>query len=185
MIWFTDSKRSPLCKTLSNELLGKSDFGDWANQNVIRFRVDQSALASTDVKMDAEVAAASHVLAMKSKYKVKGSPTILLLSPRGNQIARYRGYKPGTSATLWGQLKYSVGIGNKEYQDWLKSLQKQGYRIWRDQNNRQILAKLVKYNQGELSLIEPDGGQLQTKEKSLSAEDRAWIAAEKKKRGIE
>jgi hypothetical protein len=46
-----------------------------------------------------------------------------------------------------------------------------------------VYAKLARYSGGEMILIEPDGKRLKALEKNLSGVDRAWIAAEKAKRG--
>ena len=185
LIWFTDSVRSPLCKHLSEELFGQAEFGDWARDHTIRLMVDQSSLMARGEKYDKEVTAQDYVETMKKKYKALGAPTVIILSPQGELLGKYRGYTKGQSEFFWGQLKHSVSVGESEYQSWMKKLEKQGYRRWHDKRDRTLVARLVSYQKGEMVMVEPDGNRFRTKESSLSSEDQDWIIEEKKKRGIQ
>ena len=185
MIWFTDSARSPLCKALSEELFGRVEFGDWAREHTIRLMVDQSALMARGEKYDNEVSAQEYVEQMKKKYKALGSPVVVILSPRGEVLGKYRGYTKGQSEFVWGQLKYAVNVGENDYQTWMKKLEKQGHRRWHDKQGRTLVARLVSYHDGEMIMVEPDGNRFRTKELNWSKEDQEWIAAEKNKRGIQ
>jgi len=184
MIWFTDSARSPLCKTLSEELFGRGEFGDWARDHTIRLMVDQSALMARGEKYDKEVSSQEYVEQMKKKYKALGTPVVVLLSPRGEVLGKYRGYIKGQSEFFWGQLNHAVNVGQSDYQDWMKKLEKQGYRRWHDKQGRTLVARMISYQQGEMIMVEPDGNRFRTKEHSLSEEDQKWIVAEKNQRGI-
>lgn len=185
LIWFTDSARSPICKTLTSELFGKADFGDWAHEHTVRLIVDQSAMMARGEKFDKEVSAQEYVQQMKKKYKALGVPTVIMLSPKGEVLAKYRGFTKGQGEFFWGQLKHSVNVGESEYQTWMGKLEKQGYRRWQSQQGQSLVARLVSYHKGEMIMVEPDGNRFRTKESSLSRSDKDWIAAEKKKRGIE
>jgi thioredoxin-related protein len=185
MIWFTDQARNPQAKKQNEELFSKQDFGNWAKDNILRLMVDESALVSTGLKMDGQVVSANHVIAMKKKYKILGAPNIVILSPTGQVLTKLRGYKTGTATTLWGQIKFNVGVGNTQYTAWLKSMEKLGFRVWQDRQNRKVVAKLLHYSKGQLVMIEPDGNRFRTDENKLCADDQAWIAQEKQKRGIE
>jgi hypothetical protein len=68
---------------------------------------------------------------------------------------------------------------------WRAGLEKKGYREWRDRKDHRFFAKLTSYSKGSLMLIEPDGSRARTREASLSDKDRAWIAEQKKLRGLE
>jgi thioredoxin-related protein len=185
LIWFTDSVRSPICKTLSEELFGQAEFGDWARDHTVRLIVDQSALMARGEKYDKEVSAQEYVEQMKKKYKALGSPTVIMLSPKGEVLAKYRGFKKGQGEFFWGQLKHSVNVGTEEYQVWMKKLEKQGYRRWESNKGQMLVARLISYHKGEMVMVEPDGNRFRTKESSLSRVDQEWIVTEKKKRGIE
>ena len=59
-----------------------------------------------------------------------------------------------------------------------------GYRAWKGQNDQVVFARLARYSEGNLTLIEPNGGKIQTQEIRLSSTDQKWLDAEKKKRGL-
>jgi thioredoxin-related protein len=185
LIWFTDSQRSPYCKTLSKELFGKTEFGDWAKEHTIRVIVDESALAPRGEKNNEEVIAKENVDAMKKRYKAIGNPLLIVLSPKGESLGRFAGYKTGDADFLWGKLKYAVNVGESNYGDWVKSMEKRGYRQWQDRTNRKVIAKLVSYYQGKLIFVEPDGNRFKAEESNLSDSDQSWISTEKKKRNIQ
>lgn len=185
MIWFTDSARSPLCKTLSEELFGKKEFGEWAGDNVVRLVVDQSAMMARGEKYDKEVSAQQYVAEMKKKYKALGAPTVIMLSPKGEKLAKYTGFKKGQGEFFWGQLKHSSSVGKEEYSVWMKKLEKQSYRRWTDRDGRTLVARLISYHQGSMVMVEPDGNRFRTKESQLCDADQTWILDEKKKRGIQ
>ena len=84
-----------------------------------------------------------------------------------------------------GQLKYSVMLGENEYQTCMKILEQRGIRLWNDKQGRTLVARLVSYHDGEMIMVEPDGNRFRTKELNWSKEDQEWIAAEKNKRGIQ
>ena len=184
LIWFTDSVRSPICKRLSEELFGVAEFGDWARENTVRLIVDQSALMARGEKYDNEVSAQEYVEQMKKKYRAIGTPQVVMLSPQGEVLGRYRGYNKGQAEFFWGQLKHAVNVGRSGYDEWMKKLEKQGYRRWEGPDGRTLVARLVAYHQGQMVMVEPDGNRFRTKESSLSKQDQAWVAAEKQKRGI-
>jgi protein disulfide-isomerase len=191
LIWFTDSLRSSPCKTLDRELFSTPDFEKWAEKNLVRLRVDANIDAAVRGKkfedrsdeMDFKSRAAEQVKKLKKRYRVFGNPTLVVLSPQGEVISRYRGYRRGNSDFLWGQIKSALISGEKSYASWRKRLEKQGYREWRDRRGRKVFAKLIAYQNGELLLIEPGGQRARTREKRLSDADRLWI--EQKKREAE
>ncbi|MBN8457954.1 MAG: thioredoxin family protein [Verrucomicrobia bacterium] len=184
LIWFTDSQSSPLCKALNQELFSSPKFEEWANEKLVRLKVDASFRArdkdlSIDEAQTLELDAKHYREALKKRYKVLGHPTLIMLKPSGEVLARYAGYKRGTSETLWGQLKHSESVSTRAYQEWRAGLEKKGYRDWRDPKDRKIFAKLVSYQNGELVLIDPDGTRFRTSEAKLSDADQQWIAAQK------
>ncbi len=190
LIWFTDSERSPKCKTLSRELFSTKKFEKWAQENVIRLQVDPS----TDIsEMNLSLAQQETMLSelrtyvnrLKKKYRVMGTPSLVLLSPSGAVTGRYRGYQKGESEFTWGLIKQGVVSANHSYKAWRKDLEKRGYREWTDRRGRTVFAKLVQYDKGTLTLIEPDGARSETHESKLSSRDKEWIAEQKEKRGIQ
>jgi len=190
LIWFTDSNRSPTCKRLSGELFSTREFNDWAEDNLVRLRVDLFIRATTGNReyedsfdqMDEESKIGDYVERLKKRYKVLGCPTLVMLTPQGELIERYRGYKGGNHEFVWGQLKSAVAAGQKSHASWRKRLEKRGYRDWTGRrNNLRIFAKLLAYRDGDLLLVEPGGQRVKTNERRLSDGDRLWIEEGKRK----
>ncbi|MEO5913375.1 MAG: thioredoxin family protein [Luteolibacter sp.] len=190
LIWFTDSQSSPMCKAISQELFATNDFGDWATENLVRLRVD-SFVKITDQDMsiddakDRELRIVDYNNQLKKRYKIMGYPSLIVISPSGEVVGRYRGYKRGDAQFVWGQLKQAQAVSDASYKGWRTGMEKKGYREWSDRRDRKVFAKLVSYSKGELVLIEPDGGRARTKEASLSDKDKAWIAEQKKLRNLQ
>lgn len=187
LIWFTDPKSAP-GKALSEELFSRADFGSWADEKLIRLRVDSNPSVEMDslaAQEDKAIRLKNSASEMKKRYKVLGHPTLLLLNPSGEVIGRYRGYKRGQADFTWGLLKQGEVVSSTAYEKWRKDLEKKGYREWQDTRGRKVFAKLLSYRQGTLVLIEPDGLRSQTKEERLSSQDREWIAQQKMLRGIQ
>jgi thioredoxin-related protein len=193
LIWFTDSQSSPMCKAVSQELFSTNDFGTWATENIVRLKVD-SFVSRDDVKdMDVDGAndfrarVRDYTTQLKKRYKIMGYPSMVMVSPSGEVVGRYRGYKRGDAQFLWGQFKHSSEVSYQSIKGWHSSLEKKGYREWKDRKDRKIFAKLTSYSSGSgvLTFIEPDGTRSRTTESKLSDTDRAWITEQKKLRKIE
>jgi thioredoxin-related protein len=193
LIWFTDSKGSPMCKALSQELFNLPDFNQWAGEKLVRLRVDSNYSASDfvknpDISLDEkgtrEVDAKRYVERLKKQYKVLGQPTLIMVHPDGSVIGRYRGYQRGQGDYTWGLLKQGETVFQNSYRKWRTGLESKGYREWSDRNGRKVFAKLARYSGGYLILIEPDGTRCKTSEAKLSDNDRQWIADQKKLRGL-
>lgn len=179
LIWFTDSKSSPTCKQLSNEVFSVKQFENWADENVVRLRIDSYVRDDNEDRLDRKI---EYVKNLKERYKVLGSPVVLMLSPRGTVFGRYVGYKSGSADFYFGRLKQSHHVSMSDYGEWKESMEKRGYRVWHDNRGRTVFAKLLRYSNGQLLLVEPDGRKSRTTEKKLSPEDRQWLENEKAKR---
>jgi thioredoxin-related protein len=189
LIWFTDSARSPMCKALSEELFKNPEFEQWASEKIIRLRVDANVVVddpdlSLGEKETRLVELKRYVARMKKQYKVLGQPVMVMLNPAGEVIGRYRGYKRGDADFTWGLIKQGEAASAHALKDWRASMEAKGYREWSDLKDRKVFAKLVRYSQGTLTLIEPDGTRSRTHENRLSDKDRAWIAEQKRLRGL-
>ena len=190
LIWFTDSESSPMCKALYQELFSVNDFGTWAAEKLIRLKVD-AYVKITDPDMslgtaeDRRIRVMSYNAEIKKRYKVMGFPSMVMVSPNGEVVGRYRGYKRGGAEYLWGQLKHAEAVSSTATEGWRKGLEKKGYREWQDRKERKVFAKLVSCSKGALILIEPDGTRSRTTEEKLCDEDRSWIADQKKIRNLQ
>ncbi len=191
LIWFTDSARSPMCKAIASELFSTSAFDKWAEENVVRLRVDANVAAakSPGMSMDewnnAKSDIGNYVKLLKKRYKVLGHPSVLMLNPSGEVIGRYRGYKRGEADYFWGLIKQGQVASESAYQGWRKGLEAKGYRDWEGTGGRKVFAKLAAYSKGNLILVEPGGERFKTNESRLSGADRKWIENQKAMRGIQ
>lgn len=186
LIWFTDAKSAP-SKALSEELFSRADFGEWANEKLIRLKVDANPTVEMDSlgeQQDKKITLFNEAVAIKKRYKVLGHPTLLLLSPSGQVMGRYRGYTRGNADFTWGLIKQGEVASNATYSKWRKDLENKGYREWQDNRGRKVFAKLLSYHEGDLIFIEPDGLRSKTKESRLSSQDQDWIKQQKMLRGI-
>ncbi len=190
LIWFTDSQSSPMCKALSEELFSTNEFGGWATDKLVRLKVDAN-VEFDDRDMDLVQKGnkiydiKNYNAELKKRYKVMGYPSLMMLSPSGEVVGRYRGYKRGESEFLWGQLKHAEAVASEAYRGWRVGLEKRGYREWQDRKERKVFARLTSYSNGTLTLIEPDGTRSRTQEVNLSDKDRGWIAEQKKLRKLQ
>ncbi len=187
LIWFTDLRRSPRCRQLEKELFAQAKFQTWASENLIRARVDESMEfddenLSLDQEQTLRVEFAKYVRKLKNHYKVLGYPSLVMIDPQGRVVGHYRGYKSGEEDLTWGRLRQGVAASAAANKVWRQSLESRGYREWRDLQGRKLLAKLTRYIDGTLHLVEPDGTRSKVHERMLSAADRRWIEAEKAKR---
>ncbi len=172
MMWFTRSKNSPLCNVLSRELLATREFDEWAGQNVIRLRIDSNIKErDTGKRRDKE----REIAALKKRYSASGTPAMVMLSPRGTEFGKYRGYDPGEPDFYFGRLKNSQRVAQEDHASWKSDMERKGYRLWHDARGRTVYAKVLRYKDGTIWLGEPDGKKSKTKVSKLSTEDKLYI----------
>lgn len=187
LIWFSDTRTSPMCKAISQELFATNDFGNWATEKLVRLKVD-AVINVDDVEGDTEtrrIQILNFNAAIKKRYKVSGYPALVMLSPSGEVVGHYRGYKRGEGLLLWGKLKHAEAVAAESHKGWRGGLEKKGYREWQDRKERKVFARLTSYSDGKLALLEPDGTRSQTSEAKLSDADQQWIAEQKKLRQLQ
>lgn len=187
LIWFTDTRSSPLCAYLSAEVFSKKEFSKWAEQEVVRLRLDFNVKGESRGQghsaMDDKLRKEDYLEVLKKRYKVLGLPMVLLMAPDGTVTSRYRGYQKTYHDFYLSRLQNDVKIAKSHHEKWRSKMGRRGYREWNDNKGRTVFAKLSRYSGGEMILVEPDGKRLKALEKNLSSSDRAWIAEEKAKRG--
>jgi thioredoxin-related protein len=180
LIWFTDSRFSPICRRLSEELFSTPVFESWASGNLVRLRAD-SSVPERESNTALGIRKVDYVKKLKKRYGVHGHPTVLILSPGGEVQARYRGYKPGDHDYYWARMKQAVIKAQKAYGAWREKYESRGYRLWTSRDGRKTFAKLYRFRPGSVTLIDPDGKRGTTSFKRLCDADQAWILLQKKK----
>lgn len=93
---FTGSDWCGFCIALDNEVFDTSKFKTWARQNVVLVKVDFPRGKKLSDKVRTQNAG------LKEKYmKSGGYPTVVIIDPDGKEIARKRGYRPGTGPAAY------------------------------------------------------------------------------------
>ena len=189
LMWFTRtaSPASPICARLQREVFGKLDFGNWANEELVRLKVDISGGSEQSGRIQGDlVKKRKFAEKLKKQYRVLGYPTVILLQPDGSVYLRERGFKKGGKKEFWNKLKDAVLTIDHNRGVWERNLAKKGYRNWvGKKTERVIFAKLGRFHEksGTVILVEPNGNQIKTSVKTLSNDDRGWLKAEKKRLG--
>lgn len=93
MAFFTGSDWCGWCKKLKSEVLDTKDFLAWAKDKVILLELDYPH----NVKQSDAVKKQN--MALQSKYRIQGFPTVLFLKADGKVIGQY-GYDEG-GAKVW------------------------------------------------------------------------------------
>ncbi|MDP0492562.1 MAG: hypothetical protein Q7Q71_16065 [Verrucomicrobiota bacterium JB023] len=190
LLWFTDTPGerrvgSPSSMQLERELFARKEFGEWAEENLLRLKLDFNVENRNSVeptKKTLAIRQEKYLESLKDRFNVRGFPSLIVLGSDGSSATHIRGYRSGDSEYIWGRLRTAVQVASKRQQKYEAKLARKGYRHWTGENDVSLFARLASYQKGELVLVGPDGARYKTKESSLSAEDRAWIEAEKAKR---
>lgn len=180
LIWFTDSKSSPICSKLSAEFLAVPEFADWASENIIRLKLDQSMRLK---ERSASIKRENQLKKLADKYNARGKPTLVILTADGQVVDTLKGYVSGTQETLKKTLVNDLRVAVKRFKETKEKLRAQGFRDWTSRNGKnKLFAKLYNYqNSGNMRLQEPNGNILPAHIKYFSPQDVSWIEQEKKK----
>ena len=179
LIWFTDSRRSAICKRLDAEVLNTHEFKNWSEDNVVKLRVD---LSPREINRDLRDQKIKYAQALRKKFNISGSPYILVMDFEGQAFGRYKGYRANDASFYLGRLKQAAKTINEGYFDWAPKMEKRGYRNWEGSNGVELFAKLLRYSDGRLQVVEPNGRKTIFSESNLSSSDRKWIQKQKESR---
>jgi len=101
LVNFTGSDWCQWCIKLSDEVFSKSEFEDYAEDNLILVRLD----FPRNIEQSAETKLYNNQLAQR--YGVQGFPTILLFNSQGQMVLQ-TGYQPGGPVSYVNHLKNSL-----------------------------------------------------------------------------
>lgn len=182
LMFFTSSKNSSSSATIKRELFAAHDFTAWAKENVIRLRIDVDGGSMERGRLsESTIKRRNYAQKLKKQFHVLGYPTVVILQPDGSVYSQERGYSRGEKNELWGKLKNARLTIEHNHEIWKRRMEKKGYRDWTGKNERVVFAKLLRYHEGKMILVEPDGNRVKTSTLGLSSKDRAWIITEKEK----
>ena len=92
---FTGSDWCGFCKKQHAEVFDTDTFKAWAKDNAVLLTVDFPARKRQDAatkKQNAE---------LKAKFGVRGYPTIIFMTTKGDELGRFVGYPPGSGPEAW------------------------------------------------------------------------------------
>ena len=95
---FTGSDWCSWCKKLDDEVFSKKEFSDYAKLNLVLVQVDFPA----QKKLAADLVKAND--ALKTKYKITGYPTLIVLKSDGTVVWNQVGYMEGGPAAVIAKL---------------------------------------------------------------------------------
>lgn len=95
---FTGSDWCPPCKKQAAEVFGAQEFKDFAAKQLVLLQLDfpRSKPLSDGVKAQNNE--------LKTKFGIKGFPTVIMLDGDGKELARWVGYGGGGPAGLIGKI---------------------------------------------------------------------------------
>lgn len=97
-LFFTGSDWCGWCKRLDAEILGTSEFQEYARENLILVKLDFPQSIPQSAQLKAQNAELSQ------KYKIEGFPTVVVLNASGRTVGR-TGYTRGGPSPFIAQLK--------------------------------------------------------------------------------
>ncbi len=95
---FTGSDWCPPCKKQAAEVFGTQEFKDYAAKQLVLLQLDypRSKPLSDEVKAQNNE--------LKTKFAIKGYPTVIMLDGEGKELARWVGYGGGGPAPLIAKI---------------------------------------------------------------------------------
>ncbi|MCX7819775.1 MAG: thioredoxin family protein [Kiritimatiellae bacterium] len=102
LVDFSGSDWCGWCIKLDEEVFSKKAFKDYANENLVLVLLDFPRRKELPKKTREQNEA------LLKKFGVRGFPTVLILNPKGEEVAR-TGYKPGGAEAYVEHLKELIG----------------------------------------------------------------------------
>jgi thioredoxin-related protein len=92
LILFTGSDWCPPCKKLHSAIFHSKEFEEWAKDNLIMVLADFPRMSKNQLPKEQRIKNEN----LAKKYKIRGLPTVLLLSNYGKILDRKTGYRGET-----------------------------------------------------------------------------------------
>ena len=191
---FSGSDWCGWCIKLDNEVFSRNDFEKYAKQELVCVLLDfprGKSLKKSLAEQNKELAA---------KYKVSGFPTVVVLDPGGDVVAR-TGYREGgakeyvrylqgvidphrkknnvpaaTSTPTGRQTKPALSLLSAQRPEPLARDENREVRTWTSKSGASLAASLLEEQSVSVVLRKEDGSIVKIPTTRLSDEDRAYIA---------
>jgi len=191
LVDFTGSDWCGWCIKLDEEVFSKKDFREYAEKNLVCVSLDfprRTALKQSLKEQNDQLAA---------KYSVRGFPTVLILSPSGDTVAR-TGYKDGGAGKYVEHLKSFIDphraknkvpepVSETQARPARPAARSAANAIPRDENREvrtwtskagvSVKASLLEEKGPYLVLKKEDGSQVQILAAQVSAQDGEYVSS--------
>jgi thioredoxin-related protein len=155
-----------LSQQLEATLLILPEFRKTVEKDFVLLRIDYS---------DSDTARSAYYQGLKTRFKVRGFPTLIATLPNGHEVLRCTGYQPEWKSRYLTNIKSCIENSAKMKEHRRKQMQTTGYRLWTDKNGAEVFAKLNKVDANQLTLTSEWGDEFHTFSTRLSDADQAWI----------
>jgi protein disulfide-isomerase len=168
---FSGSDWCHWCMKLDEEVFSEKEFEKFAENTLVCVLLDSPRGIRRSSKRSADIAS------MKSRFQVRGFPTIILVDADEEEIGRL-GYKPGGAEPYVERLREMMGPHmDLEAAENEIAAETSKYRTWTSKSGSTISAELVENSGGWIKLRKEDGAMLRIEVESLSKSDREFIGS--------
>ena len=170
LVLFTHHMSQP-AQSMENTFLLTPEFREIAEKEFVLLRLDYS---------DEDTARSDFYRDFKKRLKANGYPTLIATSPDGTELMKLSGYKTDWQPRHLQSLKAAVISAKTASDEHRKTLEKDGYRLWKNKTGAPVFAKLTRLDANMGTFTGEWGESFSTFLTRLSDEDQAFIAARRK-----
>ncbi len=151
---------------LSEEVFSTKSFNEYSKKNLVLCYLNYPKNI-TD--------APDSLREMKTRFKIKGYPNVLIFNPNGEVDTHISGYRSGRPVDYFNKLTGNLWTVLEQIKYHKKDLGKYGYRDWvGGEKDTTIFAKFVRRDPDLVTLQGANGVQWTVAIKTLAPEDRAF-----------
>jgi hypothetical protein len=168
LLIYASHTASQPCHDMESTLMNSPAFRTLAQDNFIPLLVDYS---------DQDTNRSTLYRDLKSRFEVRGYPTLVVTLPDGTEVSRLTGYKKENEKKYLETLQEAVGKVEKLTSERRAKLERgSGYRMWKNKDGHPVFAKLTALDANMGTFTGEWGESFKTFLSRLSQEDQAWIA---------
>jgi hypothetical protein len=163
---------------MNEDIFLKEDFNQFATENLILCSLDYTSASGGLPLTPEEVRREGAMQQVRDFLKIRGMPTVIVFSPEGHELMRWRGYVKGREASYLQQLKNVVTAENERLHGAKKrrqGLAQKGYRPWTSRYGSQVFARLVEFDARRVQLEDDEGRRFRVDLSQLILTDREII----------
>jgi hypothetical protein len=163
---------------MNEDIFLKEEFNQFATENLILCSLDYTKNSSGLPLNPEEARREAAMQQVRDFLKIRGMPTVVVFSPEGHELMRWRGYTPGRAGSYLQNLKNVVSAENERLYGSKKrrtELAQKGYRQWTSRYGSQVFARLVEFDARRAQLEDDEGRRFRVDLSQLILTDREII----------